>query len=381
MKKRSQAFYIGLFIFFCALPVVLFAAFGRFSDTTNYENRTLAAMPAFPPADADAAQVWPSEVESCFNDHLPFRNQLVTLNGLIEYRFLHSASSSNVIIGGDGWLFYKGKQSNHEDPPADYQGTDLFSESELQQIAQNLTAARDELAARNIQFVVMFCPNKERIYSEYMPKAYGKLQPGRLQQVTSYLKKNTDLTVVCPVDELMAYKSAHPEQRLYYKYDTHWNNYGSYIGGAAVDEALGFDMPDLSTLTRVEAPLQANDLAKLIHLGQVLTNDDGSMLVGYSPYDVREDVLPEKTELRFNNANGNGDPRKVYIIGDSYSTMMAPYIAGNFNETVMDYYYVYDPSKLDTEKPDIVIYETLERYLWNLTRFSVDQTLPVIPEG
>jgi hypothetical protein len=140
-------------------------------------------------------------------------------------------------------------------------------------------------------------------------------------------------------------------------------------------------MPDLSTLTRVEAPLQANDLAKLIHLGQVLTDDDGSMLVGYSPYDVREDVLPEKTELRFQNANSNGDPRKVYIIGDSYSTMMAPYIAGNFNETVMDYYYVYDPSKLDTEKPDIVIYETLERYLWNLTRFSVDQTLPVIPEG
>jgi hypothetical protein len=51
--------------------------------------------------------------------------------------------------------------------------------------------------------------------------------------------------------------------------------------------------------------------------------------------------------------------------------MMAPYVAMRFNDLYEGFYYNYTKELLDQEKPQIVVYETVERYLNNMMHFSI----------
>ncbi|MDO4284180.1 MAG: hypothetical protein Q4C60_02490 [Eubacteriales bacterium] len=368
-KKFVQYLYMAALTVLILLPVVFFTFFGKYFDTTNYENRVLAAKPTLA---LSTLETYPADFENYFNDYLPFRNQLVFLNGMIDYKVFKTSSSDSVIVGKDGWLFYKGAQVNDEDPISDYNGSNLFSEEELEQIRTNMLAARDELEARGMDFVIMIAPNKERVYSEYMPDSYGEPeQQGRMWQVVEYLRTTTDLTVVCPYDALLAYKEEHPEWQYYYKYDTHWNNMGAYIGGRELNAALGFEMPDLTECTIMTADSPVFDLAKLLHLGQYLQDDTVYVVGNYTTHALESESNEDNTEFRYHNPNGDGAQEKLFIIGDSFSTMMAPYVACNYNDTYLNFYYNYSLEILEREEPTVVVYETVERYMKNMLNFSI----------
>ena len=70
MKKSVRIFYTVLFTAAVALPVLFFGIFGKHFDTSDSENRQLAAMPSF--SFATASQ-YPDAFEAYFSDHLPFR--------------------------------------------------------------------------------------------------------------------------------------------------------------------------------------------------------------------------------------------------------------------------------------------------------------------
>ena len=369
MKKSVQYFYIAIFFILVMVPVLLYSVIGKKLGTTSYENRKLATMPVL---SVKTISTFPSSFENYFNDNLPFKNQLVFLNGLFDYKIFKTSSSESVIVGKRGWLFYKGAQVNDEDPVSDYNGSNLFTDDQLKTIGKNMLAARDELASRNIDFVIMIAPNKERVYSEYMPAAYGKPAAwGRMAQVVDYLRNNTDLKVVCPYDEIAAYKEKHPQDQLYYKYDTHWNNLGAYIGGGLLDKTLGYDMPQLNTLTKTAGNVPRYDLATLLHLGNILEDDPAYVLDGYSSHNVTIQKNDSATEFRGTISDGSGDDRKLFIIGDSFSTMMFQYVACNFDNSYLNFYYNYNLQMLEKEEPDVVVYETVERYLNNMLHFSI----------
>lgn len=376
MKKGIQFYYIAAFVVLLMLPVLFYRTIGnKLVDTTNYENRTLAAKPEL---SLQNLENYPSGFDNYFNDSLPFRNQLIFLNGLVDYKFFRTSSSNSVIVGKDGWLFYKGAQVNDEDPVSDYRGTNRYSEEELEQIKDNMLKARDELAEMGSEFVIMICPNKERVYSEYMPAVYGeKSDEGRMQQVVDYLRENTDLTVVCPYNDLLAYKDNYPDLEFYYKYDTHWNNVGAYIGAGVLNEALDNEMPPLEgcTVNTVDSNTSF-DLAKLLNLGQYLQKDAVYTVGGYTTYSIETEKNAESTEFRFHNPNGDGKDQKLFIIGDSFSTMMAPYVACNYNDAYLNFYYNYNYEMLQKEEPDVVVYETVERYMNNMLHFSLENGIP-----
>ena len=88
------------------------------------------------------------EYDNYFNDQLPFRNNLIKLNSWIDYFVFDRSANSKVIIGKDNWLFYDNKDDG--DPIGCYQGNNLYTEAELQEIAENCVKQRNFLAERNI---------------------------------------------------------------------------------------------------------------------------------------------------------------------------------------------------------------------------------------
>ena len=369
MSKAVKTWYILLLVVLVILPVPFFTMFKSRFDTENYEMRTLAPMPEISAANIENI---PSGFESWFNDHLPFRNQLLTLNGRIDYDLLHSSTSESVIIGKDGWLFYKGAQANHEDPVSDYMGTNLFTQEELERIRENMLAARDELASRECRFIIYIAPNKERVYSEYMPAAYGEpAENCRMNQVVDYLRETTDIPVICCYDDIMAYRRAHPDEEIYFKYDTHWNELGAYIGSLELVRELGFELPSPEDVTKQDMGQGTFDLARLIHLGNTLKYDYAPYLQDYSEHEVIGENNEQHTEYRFYNPENDADHQKLFVIGDSFSSFLAPYLVCHYNNAYVNFYYNYKYRQLDEENAQVVVYETVERYLGNMLTFSL----------
>lgn len=378
-SKTVKVLYIVLFTILVLLPVPIFSVVHSHVDTQNYEQRTLYPLPFTREASsyygtASTADTFPKQFEDWFNDHLPFRNQMLTLNSLFDYRVLRTSSSENVVVGKEGWLFYKGSQVAGEDPVADYSGGNLFTEEELQKIAANFTAARDTLAAQGKTFYIYIAPNKERVYSEYMPDSFG--QPAencRMNQIVRYLRENTDLNVICSYDALMSYKAAHPDHQVYLKYDTHWNYLGAYVGVQPLIEAAGFDFVPVDQVTLTERGEKGSyDLARLIHLGNILNDDHYYLVNGYTPHPMETASADDGKAFYYRTTDGQAPGGKVFIIGDSFSTLMAPYLACHYFNGYMTFYYNYSYEQLGRENPDTVVYETVERYIGNMLDFTLE---------
>ncbi len=371
MKTITQRIYMVILTILILIPVVLYAVIGKYLDssTADKENRVMTEMPTL--ANTQISE-FPTLFDAYMNDNLPYKNYLVTINSMADYYLFNTSSSDDVIVGDKGWLFYVGHENNDEDPLADYEGTNLYSIDELEIIAENMVNARDFLASQGKEFVITIIPNKSRVYSEYMPDMCGDVsQECRLNQVYQYLSENTDLTIVSPYNDIVSYKEAHPETQLYFKYDTHWNNFGAYVAAQSISRVWGFEMPDLDTVEQVYVDSDTYDLARMINLGDYL-KEDAPIATAYSGHMARVEIQSDGMSFTGTVDQGTADVRKLYIIGDSFSALLFPYLACHFNSSKSDMYYNYNYSSLESYDPDVVVFECVERYLNNMLHFSIE---------
>lgn len=366
MKKIGPKIILATFLIIICFSWLLWIFLEKFVDTTNYENRERIAQPRLT---LDGYATYSDDYESWFNDNIPFRNNLITLNTAIDFFIFNKSTNNRVIKGSDDWLFYA--DASDGDPIGCYQGTNLLSEEELQNIAQNCMNQRDFLEEQGKEFVIFIAPNKERVYSEYMPDRYGEpAENYRVLQVYDYLKENTDIRIVYPYAEIMRAKAV--GSNIYYKTDTHWNEIGGYVGAAALLEELGIDMPDVLSddVTISKVNNTAGDLANMLNLTKQLQNTDYVYSVeGYDNHQM--ECLEWDFYTVFSYQATNVDSRKIYVIRDSFSTAMSSYIGSQFSESYFRHVDTYSYDDLTTQDPDVVVYERVERKVDALGSFTI----------
>lgn len=224
-QKRAKILTV-LFVVMLLLPAPLWLLLAPHLDTTNYENRTLAAFPQ-----DTGVEEWPGAFEDWLNDHAPFRNQFMSLNGRLNWA-LGTLDSSDVLLGKEHWLFLKDVSDSKS--ISDYQGLTAYSEEELADFVNTLSTLRDRLAEHGTKMVVVIAPAKEGVYSQYMPDSIPVVsRPTRVQTLAERLSA-ADIPLVWPQQDLI---DASAGQQVYYKYDTHWNETGAYL---AVTQAEAF---------------------------------------------------------------------------------------------------------------------------------------------
>lgn len=228
------------------------------------------------------------------------------------------------------------------------------------------------MALNECDFVLFIAPNKERIYSEYMPAKYG--EPAKVYavlQLIEYLRKHTDIKVVYPYDELMSAKHSMDNCILYHKTDTHWNELGAYIGTSELLKELGIRIPDLCSkeISISETGDTPGDLANMLNLGSFAEPGIKYSVTGYDNYSVK------KIEDNFFGVkkykNEGADTRKIFVHRDSFgSGLMAEIIGSQFEESYLVHSRSYTGSEmLREQQPDVFVYETVERYIDGLLEF------------
>lgn len=369
-KKIGSKIILCSFVTVICLHSLFWFLLSDAISLNSNENRELVKRPELT---LKNVETYPTEYNKYYNDNMPFRSVLVTLNSAIDYFCFKKSSSSSVVLGKKDWLFYS--SVNDGNPIADYQGTNLLSNEELKHIADNCVKQRDFLASKGREFVIFIAPNKERVYSENMPQKYGKpSKENKVKQIVDYLKKNTDLRVVYPLDELMKAKET-LKDNIYFKTDTHWNSIGGYIGSKCLLKELGIDMPNVTSkdIHILRKDKYAGDLLEMLNLYAVVDLDDFLYEVnGYK----KNQVNCIKNDL-FNEiiyTSKNSDKRKLYVCRDSFMSAMAPYVASQFNNSYYRRYDTYSYNDFEQQNPDIFVFEVIERYVDRLGTFDIQDT-------
>ena len=280
-----------------------------------------------------------------FTERLCARNKLIAFNSELTSLLTGGTymESTQVLLGKNNWLFYKTELDGH--PLWDYMGINHFTDEELAAIAANLVSMRDGFNALGVDFYVTALPNKEIIYEEYMPDTVARVDTvSRAEQLADYIWDNTDLVYVYPKQALLDAKA---EGQIYYQTDTHWNQKGAFVGmQQLMHEAYGVEA---KTLDSVSFDITSNDLAgDLAVIGGVA--DKYNIDTTY----VFDADTADKAQYR---------DEVALVVGDSFSGFLSTIAKGYYKEVHWIYTKDFTMSMLDEYDADVVIWESVERYM------------------
>jgi alginate O-acetyltransferase complex protein AlgJ len=200
-------------------------------------------------------------------------------------------------------------------------------------------------------FQIMVAPDKASMYPEDLPAWAKQGTPG----VTDALFKGIDTPIFLDLRQpLLAVKRDDPTS-LFYRYDTHWNQWGAAVGFRAMAEGLGREVPDIKWPAEAHYRLSrmgrraGGDLADFLRLGTSLADDDpipdfaglpSEML--HTLYGSNERVKPDLAAdsrvalshpLRTRNAGALNNKRVLWLT-DSFGGPMSRWMHASFSDVV-----------------------------------------------
>lgn len=359
-KNIADIIVIVIFLACIFLPTFLFPFFkDRIGEDTS-ENRVLAAKPELSLADIDK---FPEQFNNYYDDHLPFRSVLRKAWVKINFFLLRDSTDDKVLIGksdsglDESWLFYKAE--NNGNPVRAAQGYLKLSDKDFQSYKKRISELTKWIRSKGIEYYVLLIPNKENIYKEYLPSSVKMSdEKGRIDVAVEKFIENGIDNLIYPKNALIEGKKV---AQTYYKQDTHWNDWGAYLG---FKEYMAVAEPDY----------KVEDVD--VDIKRMVTNKDLSIMLGAYNYFVDNiPLINYKTDSRYyKESSGNQDgvvitrnesapiKKTVFLAGDSFRTAITDYFAKTYEKCVILHKSSYKPSMVEEHKPDIIISEGVERH-------------------
>ncbi len=217
-----ETIVIVLFLTIICAPPVCCILSSHKKWWSNTEKRALASFPEIPFNSKTLLQ-FPKGFEDYYNDHFGFRDVLTRRYHREMKKRFGQSGIPEVITGKEGWYFYAADQLLD-----DFRGLLPLTEKQLNSWREDHVRKRNWLAKQGIHYLLVLVPDKQTIYPEYLPDYFRKAKgTTRIEQLMEYLKQDRDVTVLDLRPSLLNAKS---EKRLYQKTDSHWNDYGAFVG-------------------------------------------------------------------------------------------------------------------------------------------------------
>jgi alginate O-acetyltransferase complex protein AlgJ len=330
------------------------------------ENRNLAAWPAFK-TDRAALAALPGKFEAYFNDHFGFRKRLIYWLAIVKVQGLGVTSTPGVTLGTNGWLYLASDSAVQS-----YRVVRPFTSGQLEAFRQLLEARRDWLAARGIPYLLVFAPNKDTIYPEFMPAAYNKLHPeSRLDQLLDYMKDHSSVPIVDVREDLRRAKRV---ERVYDVTDSHWNSSGGYIAYERIMQALSAWFPEAQAAPRSEfrAVVEngpGGDLARMLGIADRIPEERLKLVPRtrwhFSHSDERFPIAARGAHPELTIATEWTDAKlpRAILFRDSFAAQLIPFLAEHFQRILCVWDRDFDRAIIEHERPGVVIQEVVERSL------------------
>ncbi len=276
------------------------------------------------------------------------------------------------ILGKEGFLFIANSNDRELDA---FRGLREFDDSHYSLAVERLNGLVNYFEGNGIDFLLMIPPDKTTVYHDYVPKRITRtgitprevfMERVREAGLDEYV---LDMTPIL----LEARESVGPtlEDYLYYKGDSHWNDFGGYAGfkGYLAHENIK-NFPDYEEIS-IEPFYSTPDLAGLI---RAVDFEDSEVSVIFDPVlsSYEEIKLTQNSDWRalflMKNENALYD-KTVFLLRDSFAFAQLDYFSALYSEVYVVHYYhvLLDENVGELEKmiedydPDEVILEIVER--------------------
>jgi hypothetical protein len=254
---------------------------------------------------------WQKDYDRYFTEKAGLRGQLVRTWNQVNFTFFGKVQrhqGTHVIVGRDRWLYeqvYIDVYNRADDTPPE----------ELDQRVRDVKRLQDELAKRDIAFVLVVAPSKVEVLPEHVPP--GLLAPGRAERRTAYdrlapMLAKAGVNLVDARRFFMEKKNELPYP-LFSRGGVHWNYYGAGLVVEQVIEQIerqtGRDLVNLSVADVVvddEPRGTDNDLGDLLNVWQ------------------RNSLAGPQVHPVFDRSGGDDafKPR-ILLVGDSFARTLA----------------------------------------------------------
>lgn len=366
---------INIVIFFLVIfSPCLVMIFGHKTLFSYTEKRSLAELPPLP-TNAPEVRRFFSGIDSYLNDHFGFREWMVyRYQREIRKRFEDVSTLTKVMKGTSDWYFVTENGSLE-----DFTGRGLLSKNELKEWLGTYRAKKKWLEDQGIRYLFIVPPNKMTVYGDFLGEPWlsqkGNTRLAQLRDAMEESDKTSFLDLSPPLLQRR-------DENLYFKSDTHWNQYGAYIGYLSIAEKIESIFPGSNfkkdftfskTVTRT-CEKKAHDCGDLTY-----------MVLDYEPFEESFKVVDEFTsctdvqDFDYKLSSIDMSVPSPYIaktcstgeltalvFRDSFFETLEPYVSENFKEVIYLWKY-YDQKNIEELllifKPDIVIEEKGQRKL------------------
>ncbi len=358
IQNQSRIEIVFLTVFF----IMLFIPMSHINRDyiSQKENRTLTQWKPFIEDSGNLNYTFGKDFENWFNDRFYLKSILYELNALTSLCDSHW-ETPRVLKGEEDWLFYKGDNSIRN-----YQNLDPFTKEELEKITRYLLSVDNYCKKRNKQFYFVIAPDKNKIYGEHYPNYILKQTPNtdsRANQLTNYISDNTNIKVLYLYDTLKEHKK---ENQLYYKTDTHWNHLGAYYGYNEIINTINKDFNNnlpKAEINSVSYKEFSGDLNKMLPK-YLQAQKEFEPITNIR--NINHICKKTKTVKDIQYCTNINNQYNLIMYRDSFTVNLIPYLSESFKNS--KYIWKYDVDKDEISDKDIVIIETVERYLPSFIR-------------
>lgn len=300
------------------------------------------------------------KIKNTVNNSIPKKDYFSKIDIFWSYFLTGYVFSTQVIAGDNDWFFYNSSPNNDGDTMSNYEGTDLFTDKQLDLINSKLQIIKNRLSDRGAEFIFVIAPNKSKIYYESMDKKYSYSDYSGADQLTDYLKNN-GINSLYLKEELLKNKDRLP---LYYKKDSHWNLVGGHLGAKVILNSLGYELNEINKddIELVQDD-RISDLVRITGLESIYNNDEEYHVIGDSVVNDDEYNGNHDKETYYCQKNPDAEfDKTVFIIGDSFRLGIVPGLSKKFSTVYVIHRDFYKKELMDKLNPDYVILEYVERY-------------------
>ena len=364
-RKLQIAFVLGALLVIFA-PI---AKFNRNGKISSKENRTLAEKPYLFSENRVNENLF-RECDAYFNDRFGGRQKLISLNSWVDYSVLRrTVYNERALKGKGGWYFYISKGDG--DNLSDFQKRNLMDESALLDFKKRVSEAKSWCDSQGIRTLFLVCPNKHSVYPEFYPfdRPDGITCADQICSVFEEL----GVEYVFPRDHLTERK-ADFDFPLYYETDTHWNPQGAHLASALLREKIETlfpktDFPQIEYKSDISESETSGDILPMLNVEKARStqvkfstvNHKTEDFYAYLKNDGRNGVRTKGTDATL--------PRAL-IFRDSFFSSLEPFVSPLFSEAEYRWkqFDGSDREHVLNYRPDIIIFESVERYAPNIVR-------------
>ena len=293
-----------------------------------------------------------SKYKVYYNENFGFKASLVS--NYIDFKSIvlnESPMPNKVVEGKDGW-FFLGNHFNNAFNNA--YGNDVFLDGQLDKITQNILETKNYLTSKGIQFYMVIPPNKSRIYGEHLPFKLTQRKT-KVETLKSHLKQEIGIDILDLRDILITNKK---NQQLFIKTDTHWNDYGAFIGYSETVKMISKDLK-INTVSLSDYHLKTEtkldgDITNMLYLNKGTEN----ILLSKK---IKSAVEPKISTYDYQHFINPNNSYKLLMHRDSFANAWIQFFNESFNEVIYLRHYELNKSIIEKEKPDLVIFEIVER--------------------